>query len=1324
MDRRVLLLAEPAPLICFGVNLNISGTRVLADDNGKKVVSSAAADAAAEGQRRYHHHASSRSLPIDAYRLNHLVADLRHLRRVLDDISISCCHYQSNSVVTAVMTSQSVSDKQNSKGAQRRLSSGHDGVGLRSGGWHGRRVLLAAVFPCPEIDPSFFNSTLEGDSDDHDCGGVDVNRLFMLQKLLPQLSNMLANVLDACGTWLSPADFEERLLAPTKVLVEKQLDILLKMTTAGHEDTLHNASTVSASTSGVENDGRNVVDTCEDEKTKKRLRAESGDEGADRAYSNGVAVRCEAEMEVEPEGANANPAQSPPSPSLLSGKRPKLDAPGDGDIDVSSPRRAHLSSSKPSSALLRVPPFGAANLTARLSTNRPLASVMVAPAAATKAAVAASAAFIQDAGEEILFLVQAALCGESNPASKQPTVSEAVGAAAEAAAMGSQTTAQAKTTSRRSLFDILWAPSYLSPESERENINSCAAEQGGDAAEDVKPSGSSETSTSGAAAVAMAIGSPEESVLDSAAEEADVRRLPSTPSACPMPLTLSVQHGDPRALPLREALQAARSAFPNDSCVTIWPAGCGEPGGGPTAAPSPQTLVAEALRGKGDVADTNAEGEAEECSLMECQEPLTMAATERALREDWLGWCNSVGAIFFCSPWSECNRGHGGASDATTADRCGKAAMLSRPQPVDANIIPTVTPVDPGLLWRGPIVPAATLLGSEPRCPASLSPTRAPACSSVGRTLPRLEGFALRTFTTVAAANDTARRRREVASTSNGLGMEMATTSALGCAAVEALAGSSGLRLARVLTRAAVAGACHLLADGAVAPPLELFVFDTCRFPGSAAFLQEWAADGRGMLLVAAKEEDEEHGGVGRGLAMVCCPQWRNFRGNTGHGILGGGGAERRNTSAAMWSVTLFRRPSEFAEAGVAALVGESFPGADRCLFAGSAESDSKRGTAVVVAPAAGRDGSTSQPTTLASVPVGDATTPSFSASSSYGRSGRGGRKGSKNGRGAKGGKAVIAGDFGSNEGQFIMAHALAALPRYTAESLQREVAFLRDPDSRHALLPGKEGCGGTMVGAGSATSSKQAKPHSAPSRRQPRRQAAVAAEEKRNRSANDTDKNVEFSVQSKASQTKNKKLRTAEGWKGSSVKCELAAAESEEAVPLMDTLNAIMDARSAWLDQQDAAVARCKLPTAAPRSASATTISATTSSASTFDDDANYGKGNSVHGTTSSISTAAGTSITADSLYASFGSWGRDGCNRWAEEFMLPFGDEDISGEISTRLGADAGVVGVFIDGRGGEGRHGAKGKGLSKTDLRVVVLGVALTVGLGMCIAGMRCG
>lgn len=291
-----------------------------------------------------------------------------------------------------------------------------------------------------------------------------------------------------------------------------------------------------------------------------------------------------------------------------------------------------------------------------------------------------------------------------------------------------------------------------------------------------------------------------------------------------------------------------------------------------------------------------------------------------------------------------------------------------------------VTAIDRGLLWRGPLFfPSAAVAVTAPEASVSSvvsrstivyqkEPSPRPASSagsngSLPRTdkpypcrkgsLPSLEGFALRAVLprhsktpNVNVGTSCKRDRHDTGSVS----VASATADILGRA--------SSFRLARVISPATLARACHLLADATAAPALELYVYDADRFPGSAAFLDAWAADGRGMLLVATASKTPAKadvgtagtagtvvdGSVGRreeeGLAMACFPRRSRLSGEDSGGYeasaaAGGtagfrgedeavGGREAKTSERTVWSVTLFRRPSEFSEEAVSALVGES----------------------------------------------------------------------------------------------------------------------------------------------------------------------------------------------------------------------------------------------------------------------------------------------------------------------------------------------------------------------------------------------------------------
>lgn len=273
MDRRVLLLAEPAPLVGELVEVGQAAANY-ADPNPK-------------GKTRDCHRRRSKVL-----------LDLRHLRAAIDDLSVFCLTQEN--LVASSSSSNSTGSRPTSPpappsrslilGMQADSASQRPTVGKHSSGnedKNSRTVLLAAVFPCPalaELDTSdtttITNSTTAtttaadtttytGASDrDHseDIGGSGVavgNNTTAISRVQQHPSNddynggtdsariepppssptthrqpedpprraaalasAFADALDGCGLWLRPKDFEARVLAPTRALLDLQLDIL------------------------------------------------------------------------------------------------------------------------------------------------------------------------------------------------------------------------------------------------------------------------------------------------------------------------------------------------------------------------------------------------------------------------------------------------------------------------------------------------------------------------------------------------------------------------------------------------------------------------------------------------------------------------------------------------------------------------------------------------------------------------------------------------------------------------------------------------------------------------------------------------------------------------------------------------------------------------------------------------------------------------------------------------------------------------------------------------------------------------------------------
>lgn len=324
-----------------------------------------------------------------------------------------------------------------------------------------------------------------------------------------------------------------------------------------------------------------------------------------------------------------------------------------------------------------------------------------------------------------------------------------------------------------------------------------------------------------------------------------------------------------QAIPLREALRMACCYSPG-SRVFIWP-----------AVPAGNDDISGIDGGRKDYEGIGNTG----CGkrVMEGARPVmeedvprglmeeedTVAATELATGEERLGrlwdsWCDSTGARLFL-------------------DGEGKAGG-NRKNSIDHG------PFELGLLWRGPVSTGATY----PPSPG----------------FPALDGFSLSVTPSWIAAM-------------MGGGNGVSGVTGVGSSAASILARAPVLRLARAISPAAALRSCHLLADSTSAPGLELSVYDRDRFPGSAAFLERCASNRTGLLLIAAAPISVE-ACVGRGyngiipelqeegLAMVCFPSFpRQWEG-------------KPPNSASTWSVTLIRRPFEFSEDAVDALVGES----------------------------------------------------------------------------------------------------------------------------------------------------------------------------------------------------------------------------------------------------------------------------------------------------------------------------------------------------------------------------------------------------------------
>lgn len=229
MDRRVLFLGEPAPVLCEGESLLSTS-----------VTSSVA---------RYPRKAATDGF--DSSRRVEL--DLRHLRRVLDDLSRFCRDQEQLTCITARKISAGFSGgrsvsraapgRSNNKSSSNNNddddnSSNNSGRGSSSSS---TRVLLAAVFPCPpppagrqidsdvEISGTTTSVGAVNDNDTETIKGGGQQQQHADHEPQPQLTllaSAFAEVLYGCGVWLTPQEFQARVLVPTRALVDLQLGAL------------------------------------------------------------------------------------------------------------------------------------------------------------------------------------------------------------------------------------------------------------------------------------------------------------------------------------------------------------------------------------------------------------------------------------------------------------------------------------------------------------------------------------------------------------------------------------------------------------------------------------------------------------------------------------------------------------------------------------------------------------------------------------------------------------------------------------------------------------------------------------------------------------------------------------------------------------------------------------------------------------------------------------------------------------------------------------------------------------------------------------------
>ena len=212
MDRRVIFVAEPAPLVSGGGGGGSGGG----------------------GGRACQH---------DFYPAAKVSHDLGHLRAVVDMLSTYCRaqHQQHQShekcingdnraggdhglpsgkgvvPVLPFRNQQQVNAAQRAPGSSSSSSSSSIGGGGDDCEGASGRVLLAAVFPFPALLPD----SDDGDGDEHEHQHQQKQR-----RRRESHRVALADALEGCALWLPPEDFEARVLAPTRALVDLQLEDL------------------------------------------------------------------------------------------------------------------------------------------------------------------------------------------------------------------------------------------------------------------------------------------------------------------------------------------------------------------------------------------------------------------------------------------------------------------------------------------------------------------------------------------------------------------------------------------------------------------------------------------------------------------------------------------------------------------------------------------------------------------------------------------------------------------------------------------------------------------------------------------------------------------------------------------------------------------------------------------------------------------------------------------------------------------------------------------------------------------------------------------
>lgn len=974
-----------------------------------------------------------------------LKRDLLHLRRVMDDMSLFCRYHMTIAV----------SNTNNEKIKRESLNqlSSSDAV---SEDLDNKQVLLAAVFPFPSQDwvtscPDTLRVSTKMTASGTTTCSTKVNRQSIdgsdhIHEIeAPHevaLVSEFANVLDACGTWLSPDDFEAHVLAPTKALIEKQL---------GHLGSMDGSSIVNEDTILKQSSPQRMIDesderNCIVERIPKRSRAEHSEH-----EHPGYGTSQVASVENSSSGADGVEAESqviescgssPPAKKRL--KSEQASSPShQSDHELASASRSSPTLDGGSCALSEIADInqeGTVGVPSHVSDRVSRGTGAVTPPDSLEDC----RIYEQHTADEIAFLLQDAL--PNNELSSGGT---------HMAKTSTNTQGQSKAVvlSSHMLLDIVWVPPSLGINKSRASA-SCTAGR---------------PSTRGSAC----------------------RTVPR--------LALPFPPNDPKESPLYETLQATLREFPS-SCLAIWPA---------------LTTGSSKAGGVRVVNDRSERGEERR-----------MVASD-GLRESWSRLCGTLGATLL-----ECAaRGPRGRSDSQAMESGSKEIPLSQDRRA-------ISPVDPGLLWRGHIALAETTsLAGEPS-----------AAQSRVEKIHVLRGFALRAV--------------GIESQNEYCSAEKAPTTRvhIGRTAADALANSCSLRVARIVPPAALVGVSHLLADASIAPGLELLVTDPSRFPGSAAFLECLASEGKGMLLVATGADAAgtmaERHCPAKGIVMACLPHACT------HSTHSADEAIREDGRNCNWSITLFRRPTELSEDAITALIGEHRAHASCAVTPSSMEiPGGKDADGSLPGHAVGAHALESH--------VRDIAHPRVSAETTIG-----------------------------------------SLPLYSVDSLQEELAFLRETDGNEAPMGEDAGL----------------------RRRVPSRRAAAAAAAK-----------SLAGISKRGAQ----KLAVAQGSRDAS---NAAASPGNEGrvnggergspgaprSPMLKALNAVMDARESRLDSLDR---KRKVPSVYYAEVACDYVMNPSDLPSILP------------------GTLAGADSATLSLYGSFGRWGQHGGYGWAEEALLPLG-------------------------------------------------------------------